>query len=176
MPSGLWTRRAGVRVNPVQRHCIMRTVRYQSSRTLFGRPLVAVAFGPNYFADERRGHARGIIAIGDVATGWLALGALARGFIAVGGLAFGGIALGGLGVGIIGIAGVAFGAAAIGGFAAGGIALGGVALGVVAVGGVAVGSMALGGLAIGESVASSFRQDPAAVEFFSQWLPRWWLP
>jgi len=25
-------------------------------------------------------------------------------------------------------------------------------------------------------VASSFRQDPAAVEFFSQWLPRWWLP
>ena len=70
------------------------TIRYRSAQTLFGRPLVAVAFGPDLVKRERRGHARGIIAIGDVATGWVAVGAMARGFLAVGGLAFGGIAIG----------------------------------------------------------------------------------
>ena len=117
------------------------TIRYRSAQTLFGRPLVAVAFGPDLVKRERRGHARGIIAIGDVATGWVAVGAMARGFLAVGGLAFGGIAFGGL------------------------------AVGVIAVGGLAIGTMAFGGIAIGEHVVSAAQQDPVALEFFRERLP-----
>ena len=86
-----------------------RFVRYRSTRTLFGQPLVAIAFGPDFVRQERHGHARGIIAIGDAATGWLAIGALARGIVALGGFAFGGIALGGLAVGVLSFAGLAFG-------------------------------------------------------------------
>ena len=71
---------------------------------MFGLPLWAIAIGPDWERGEMRGHARGIFALGDIATGWFAFGGLARGFFAFGGLAiglfaFGGAAIGGLAIG-----------------------------------------------------------------------------
>ena len=61
--------------------------RYESDATLFGWPVIAIAIGSGL--GEKRGHARGIIAIGDYATGLLAIGGQARGVVAVGGVAIG---------------------------------------------------------------------------------------
>lgn len=86
-----------------------KTVRKQSATTLFGLPLWAVACGPDPEKGEIRGHARGIIAIGDIATGFLAIGGLARGLIAIGGLALGCLSLGGCTLGIFSLGGLALG-------------------------------------------------------------------
>jgi hypothetical protein len=131
-----------------------RSVRRQSSSTLMGLPLWAVALGPDVERGEIRGHARGIFAFGDMATGWFAFGGLARGIVAIGGLALGVFAFGGAAVG--------------------GIAFGGAAIGVVAIGGGAAGYYAMGGAAAGTHAVSALHQDPEAVEFFRQYLP--WLP
>ncbi|HLF95633.1 MAG TPA: SHOCT domain-containing protein [Methylococcaceae bacterium] len=140
-----------------------RGIRRQSSRTVFGRPLWAIAFGPDWEQGEMRGHARGIFAFGDIATGWVACGGLARGVFAFGGLAVGVFAFGGAAIGAL---------LAIGGGAIGGIAAGGGAIGLVAVGGGAFGYFALGGGAEGVHVVSALRQDPEAVAFFREYLPR----
>ena len=62
-------------------------VRKRSSKVICGLPLYDIALGPDLQKGEVRGHARGIIAIGDVATGWLAVGGAARGIVAIGGAA-----------------------------------------------------------------------------------------
>src|SRR5438874_2284368 len=103
-----------------------RTIRRQSSHKFCGLPLWAVAIGPDWEHGELRGHARGVFALGDIATGWFACGGMARGIFAVGGFAIGLFALGGGAIGIL---------LAMGGGAVGGIALGGGAIGGVAVGG-----------------------------------------
>ena len=54
-----------------------RGKRYRSKATFFGLPVVDIAFGP--FGTETLGRARGIIAIGDSAYGWLAIGGMASG-------------------------------------------------------------------------------------------------
>ena len=95
------------------------SVRVQSSHRLFGIPLYDVAIGPDPSQGEARGRARGIIAVGDVASG----------LVAVGGVAVGGVALGGVSAGIVSV--------------------GGCCLGLLARGGVAVGAAAWGGLAVG---------------------------
>jgi hypothetical protein len=119
-----------------------RGVRRRSKRTFIGLPLWDIAYGPDIEKGEKRGRARGIIALGDVATGWLAIGGLARGGIALGGVAFGGIAIGGCAVGVL----------ASGGAAIGGIAIGGGALGIVAIGGGMIGVFTAGnGQGIGYS-------------------------
>ena len=69
-------------------------IRWQSSATFLEYPFVSIAIGPDFGKNEVRGHARGFIAIGDLATGVIALGGVARGAVAFGGLAIGGIALG----------------------------------------------------------------------------------
>src|SRR5580765_6852752 len=79
--------------------CMGRGIRRQSARKLFGLPLWAIAMGPDLARGELRGHARGVIAIGDIATGWFAYGGLARGFQAIGGLAVGVLAIGGCAIG-----------------------------------------------------------------------------
>lgn len=139
-----------------------RSLRKRSSRLLWGLPLYDIALGPDLNQGELRGHARGIIAIGDVATGVLAIGGIARGIIAIGGLA--------LGV-LLGIGGVSSGLLAVGGVAVGGIAVGGVAIGGIAIGGGAAGYYAMGGSAFGEYAISSTVRDAEAVRFFSEWLP-----
>ena len=71
-------------------------VRYKSSATFLEIPVISIAVGPDFSNNEVRGHARGVIAIGDMATGFVAIGGLARGAIALGGLAVGLVAFGGL--------------------------------------------------------------------------------
>src|SRR6266487_6147602 len=139
-------------------------IRRQSSRIVCGLPLWAIAIGPDLERGEMRGHARGIFALGDMATGWFAFGGLARGFFAFGGLAIGLFSFGGAAIGIV---------LAIGGAAIGGLAIGGGAVGGVAIGGGACGYYAFGGGAVGVHTVSPLRQDPAALDFFRQHFP--WL-
>lgn len=140
-------------------------VRRQSATRIAGLPLWAIATGPDPAKGEWRGHARGIVAIGDMATGVLAFGGLARGVVAFGGLAVGLFSFGGAAIGLI---------LAMGGAAIGGVALGGGAAGETAIGGGAVGRYALGGGAAGTHVISATRCDPEAVAYFRDrfaWLP-----
>ena len=116
---------------------------YKSKRTLFGLPLVHINCGHGLC------RAKGIIAIGNVATGFIALGGLALGLFSLGGISLGLLlALGGLALGGISAGGLAVGLAAWGGFALGLLAFGGISCGWYAVGGVALGSrVAVGGVA-----------------------------
>ena len=57
---------------------------YTSQASLFGVPLIAIASGPDKPFGERIGHARGIIALSDIASGVVACGTIARGVIDVG--------------------------------------------------------------------------------------------
>ncbi len=127
---------------------------YKSRRTLFGLPLVHIHFGSG-----RVCRAKGIIAIGNIATGLLAVGGLAAGLLSFGGLTVGLLALGGLAIGGVAWGGVAIGlAAAIGGLAIGGyFALGGLAVskcyalgGWAGAGRIAAGGLASAPVAIGE--------------------------
>ena len=100
---------------------------YKSERTLFGLPLVHINLG-------RGNHwARGIVAIGNIATGFVALGGIAAGLLSLGAVSFGLLlALGA-------------GGCAVGVYAAGGVA----AASRVAVGYVASAPLAIGQLADG---------------------------
>lgn len=136
---------------------MMRGVRKQSSIRILGLPLYQIATGPDWKAGEMRGHARGIIAIGDLATGVIAIGGLARGIFALGGLA----------VGL-----VAFGGAAIGGL----LAVGGGAVGFIALGGGAFGYYAVGGGAFGAHVLGGLRQDPEMIDMLKTVWPGFTMP
>lgn len=136
-----------------------RVVRYRSAAQFGGLPLIAVATGPDPARGEARGHARGIVAIGDIATGVLAVGGVARGLLAFGGLAFGAITFGGVSIGAL---------AAVGGLAIGSIAFGGGAIGWTAAGGGAAGAYACAGAAFGEHVIDATRRDPEAAAHFAR--------
>lgn len=116
---------------------------YKSKRTLFGLPLVHINCGPGFC------RAKGIIAIGNIATGVVALGGVALGLCSLGGLSLGLLlALGGVALGCVSVGGLAVGLSAWGGVALGLLAFGGVSWGWYAVGGVALGSKAaIGGVA-----------------------------
>ena len=115
---------------------------YKSKRTLFGLPLVHIHFGPGFC------RAKGIIAIGNIATGVVALGGMALGLLAFGGLALGLLVLGGAALGCVSVGGLAVGLLALGGFGLGLLAFGGISCGWYAVGGVALASkVAVGGVA-----------------------------
>jgi hypothetical protein len=129
-----------------------RGVRRRSSLEFAGLPLYDVALGPDPEKGEFRGHAKGVLAIGDMASGVIAVGGLARGIVALGGLAVGLLSLGGLSIGLL-------------------LALGGGAFGGVAVGGGAAGYYACGGAAYGHAVVGALRRDAEAVEFFRTHAP-----
>ena len=131
--------------------------RYRSAATIGDIPLIAVAFGPDLSRGEIRGHARGIIAIGDFATGVIAIGGIVRGLVAIGGLALGAVSIGGLSLGLL----LAFGGVTFGSLAVGGLAVGG-----AAIGGGAAGYYACGAAAAGTHVVSPSRRDPEALAFF----------
>lgn len=137
-----------------------RGVRCRSALALGDIPFVAIATGPDPEKGEMRGHARGIIAIGDLATGVVAIGGLARGVFALGGLAVGAITFGGASLGVL---------LAVGGLAIGGVAFGGGAVGGVAIGGGALGHYACGGGAAGNHVVRPGRTDPEAEAFFERY-------
>ena len=137
----------------------MASVRRHSDYEYLGMPLWSIATGPDLAKGEVRGHAKGVLAIGDIATGIVAIGGLARGVIALGGFAIGLVAVGGLAVG-----GLAFG-----GLAIGTVAFGGGAIGWIAIGGAAAGFYAAGGAAWGMYVVSAMERSPEAIAFFTQW-------
>jgi hypothetical protein len=143
--------------------------RFRTEATLWGLPIIDVAMGPD--ENGRRGRAKGIIAIGDIATGFIAIGnAWATGVVAIGGGGGWGIATigGGCGIGVISaIGGGAVGGFAIGGMAVGGIAVGGGAAGFVAQGGAAAGYYARGGGVVGVHVVGGTRADTKALEVFA---------
>jgi hypothetical protein len=134
-------------------------VRYRSAAAIGDLPLVSIALGPDLEKGEWRGHARGVVAIGDTAMGGVAIGGLAVGAIALGGLSLGLASVGGLALGVF---------LALGGGAVGGTAIGGGAVGRVAIGGGAVGEYACGGAAAGAHVISATRRDPEAEAFFRE--------
>ena len=136
-----------------------RGVRKKASWGLGNLPMYAVAVGPDPERGEVRGHAKGIVAVGDIATGFVAVGGWARGIVALGGLATGLVSFGGLSIGVL---------AAVGGLAIGSFAFGGGAVGGVAIGGGAVGHYACGGGALGEHVVSAEERDPTAEAFFRE--------
>ena len=127
---------------------------YKSQRTLWGLPLVHIHLQDNGFA-----RAKGVIAIGNVATGLLSIGIFSAGLVSLGALSAGLlVSVGCLALGLLSIGGVAAGMAAAGGFAFGWLALGGICYGTYAAGGIAAASeIAIGGvaqapLAIGRAV------------------------
>jgi hypothetical protein len=134
-------------------------VRYRSAAAIGDVPLVSVALGPDPEKGEWRGHARGVVAVGDTAVGGIAVGGLAVGLISLGGLSLGLASVGGLALGVF---------LALGGGAVGGTAVGGAAVGRVAIGGAAVGEYACGGGAFGAHVISAMRRDPEAEAFFRE--------
>ncbi|HTI52399.1 MAG TPA: hypothetical protein VL475_15655 [Planctomycetaceae bacterium] len=149
-------------------------VRKRSETELFGLPLWEIATGPDAERGERRGHARAVFAIGDVATGVFALGGIARGIFCVGGVTVGFVALGGLSISLVfAMAGLAIAPLAFGGATIGGLAVGGAAIGYVVVAGAGIGYYAKGAACIGAHAINEFGQDPQAVKFFADWLP--WL-
>jgi hypothetical protein len=110
-----------------------KTVRRRSSQTVFGLPLIDIAYGPDPSRNEKHGNAKGIIAIGDRAEGVLAMGGRARGLIALGGRAIGMIAMGGMSAGLIAMGGLAVGAVAVGGLSLGLLAAGKRSAGLISV-------------------------------------------
>lgn len=124
---------------------------YRSEATMFGLPLVHVAFGYDPFSGRPR-IAVGVIAVGNIAVGLAALGGVVFGVLAFGGVAIGLAAFGGVGVGVL-------------------LAMGGAAIGAVAIGGAAAGYYAAGGAAAGVHTISAAAQDPAAIQFFERLLP-----
>ncbi|MGH6814270.1 MAG: SHOCT domain-containing protein [Hyphomicrobiaceae bacterium] len=143
---------------------MFKGVRKQSAVKFAGWPLWSVAVGPDTAKGEMRGHAKGIFAVGDMATGVFAAGGLARGVVALGGLAVGLVSFGGMSIGLL---------LALGGGALGAIAFGGGAVGAVAIGGGAAGHYAMGGGAVGTHVLSPAMCDAEALDFFSRAF-EWW--
>ena len=122
---------------------------YKSKRTLFGLPLVHIHLGWGFC------RAKGIFAVGNVATGLVALGGVAVGLLSLGGFSLGLLALGGLALGLL---------AAVGGLAVGAIAIGGLAIGLLALGGLAIGMYAMGGAAIASQIAAGdYAQGAVAI-------------
>ncbi len=140
--------------------------RYASRATFLGWPVICVAVGPTQ--TERRGVAKGLIAVGDVAVGGLAFGGAAFGVVSFGGVGVGLCGMGGLGVGaLVAMGGGAMGTGvSVGGMGVGAYAQGGLAAGFVAEGGLAAGYFAKGGQAMGVHVLAPARRDPRAVKMF----------
>lgn len=149
------------REEPVRQENVYIPVRfhyeYKSKRTLFGLPLVHIHLGRGFC------RAKGILAIGNIATGIFAMGLFSIGVLSFGALAIGVLAFGGLAAGGVAIGGVAAGILAFGGAAFGVMAIGGAAFGVYSIGGCAIASrVALGGYAWGEIAIGKMVRGPIA--------------
>lgn len=157
------------RVSATKLPAQFRTRRYTSSATVWGMPFISIATGPRLEAGERLGHAKGFIAIGDVATGVIALGGRATGVFAAGGLSIGVFSAGGCSIGGLLSAGgcaVAIPGVAAGGLGIGGFANGGMAAGFIAQGAMAMGYYAKGAFAMGVHTIDGRGTDPAAASVF----------
>ena len=122
---------------------------YKSKKVLCGLPLIHINTGRGFY------RAKGIIAVGNIATGVLSVGGLSMGIFSFGGVSAGGISIGGLSLALL---------FSLGGISAGFIAVGGLAAGFFAAGGLAAGVYALGGCAIASQIAAGgFAWGPVAI-------------
>ena len=110
---------------------------YVSKTKLFNMPLVHIHVGLGLC------RAKGIIAIGNIATGFISLGLVSLGLLSFGVLALGLIALAAFSFGVLSLGAISFGL----------LSLGGISLGYFTFGGVSVGKYAIGGLAYGTSIS-----------------------
>jgi hypothetical protein len=110
-------------------------VRVVSKTRILGVPLFAVAYGVDPASGQKRGVAKGLVAVGNVAVGIVAVGDMAVGVVPVGAVAVGVLPVGAVSVGMFAVGGLAFGLAALGGVAVGGVAIGGLAFGIRVLGG-----------------------------------------
>jgi len=139
-------------------------IRRRATWSISSMPLYEISFGSDPGRGQMRGHARGIIAIGDRASGVLAIGGYARGVVAIGGLAAGIVSIGGLSIGLV---------SAFGGLAIGALSLGGTAVGGIAVGGSTVSYFACGASSIVRLVISTAQRPPDASAVLTRFsLPR----
>ncbi len=117
---------------------------YVSKARLWGLPVLHVNIGLGVY------RAKGIFALGNIATGFFTLGLLSVGLIAFGFLSLGILAFGDIALGLLSAAGVAIGLITFGGVSIGAfMSFGGLAIGQFAVGGAAFGRIAIGGYAEG---------------------------
>jgi hypothetical protein len=129
---------------------------YESPRKIFGLPLLHINLGFDNPGGRMR-HARGLVAIGNQATGVLAFGLFfAKGVFAIAPVAVGGLAVsvGGLALTSVSVVGVGLVSVSI--FAVGWLAVGILALGVKSVGIAAIGQEVVGILGIGREVHAIF--------------------
>lgn len=124
---------------------------WKSRVTVLGYPLVHVAYGRN--ARGKLRVAKGVIAIGQFGIGLITLAQFGIGLL----FGFGQFCLGLTAVAQVAVTPL-FG-------------LGQFATGYIAIGQFAIGSYALGQIAYGIHAWSTNQRDPAALEFFAQWLP-----
>lgn len=110
---------------------------YKSKKTIKGIPLVHVNFGLGLY------RAKGILAIGNIATGVLAIGFLSAGIVDVGLLAFGVLAIGTVALGLI----------SMGTLAVGCIAMGAFTFGIFCMGALNFGQFCFGALSFGKQIA-----------------------
>jgi len=143
-----------------------RVYEYKSDTILFGLPLVHVNIG---FGIKR---AKGIIAIGNIATGFLSIGLLSTGLLSFGILGLGLISFSVLALGLLLAVGtISFGIFSIGAIAFGIFTLGAISIGMHSIGAlaiasrVAVGDHAYAPIAVGRVVRGTY-------EFIDTSLPR----
>lgn len=138
---------ANIKTNRNCSNCENKIYEYKSKITVCGLPLIHIKLRNKYRLglNLKLTRAKGIIAIGDIATGIL----FGSGIISTGLLSFGVISIGLLlSFGALSIGGLSFGAISIGG-----LAIGGLAIGIEAIGGLAIAkNVAIGGGAIGTTV------------------------
>jgi hypothetical protein len=88
---------------------------YRSEQVWGDLPVVHISVGGRQADGRYRfGRARGIIALGDIATGLVAIGGVAIGLFSAGGVAIGLVALGGVAIGLVAVGAVSIGLLAVG--------------------------------------------------------------
>lgn len=136
---------------------------FTSHNTMFGLPVLHYTRG-KCPETGRRIVAKGIIAVGRLATGVIAIGHAALGVLAIGQLGLG--LLFGLGQASSGV--LAVGQLALGFY----FGIGQVATGIIAIGQIGIGKYVLAQMGIGKYVWSQKTADPQAVEFFKSLLQK----
>ena len=114
-------------------YTLKRHYEYKSKLSIRSLPLVHVNIGLGMY------RAKGIIAIGNIATGIVSVGFISAGIVGFGIICAAVLALGCLAAGLLAVACFAFGIIAVGAIAVGVYSLGAVAVGFVSVGALAVG-------------------------------------
>lgn len=129
---------------------------YESPKRFLGLPLLSINLGFDHPAGKMR-EARGIIAVGNLATGVIAMGIfVARGLFTIALVSYGAVSVSIAGVALLAVSIVGLGVVSVSVFAIGYLAVGILALGYQCVGIVSIGREAVGIIGIGQKVRALF--------------------